>query len=342
MFKKDILIGVIGLTPQVITETIYCFYTKEPKFKIKEVYVITTLPGKEKIEEELLQKGRFDELCKILRTKIKFDENHIHLITDKNGNPLKDIRTIEDNKRVAEKIWEVLEEYTRNPDVRIHASVAGGRKTMGFFLAIFMCILGREGDTLSHVLVDEEKESSKFYFPKTKSEEEKLNLAIIPYIRLREFLRVEKPEKKIDFLGRIKSYQIELERVFFPHIQLDFEDKKVIVNNRDEIKMSEREFFLYSLFAKKAKEKVDFIDIQKILEYIPEHLEEYGRFFNFPDEFKDKIGKERIYELISRINSKIEKCSAPQKDILKVQKMGERKQRKYGLKIPDTRIEFKR
>jgi len=342
MPKKDILISVLGLTPQVITETIYCFYKKEPKFRIKEVYAITTLPAKMKIEEELFKKGRFYDLCKILKTKIKFDETHIHLITDKNGNPLKDIRTIEDNKRVAEKIWEVLEEHTKNPDVRIHASVAGGRKTMGVFLAIFMSLFGREGDTISHVLVDEEKESSNFYFPKTKKEEDKLSLAIIPYIRLREFLKVEKPEKRIDFLGRIKNYQIELEKIFYPHIQLDFEDKKVIVNNRDEIKMSEREFFIYSLFAEKAKKEEEFFEVQKIFEYLPKHLEEYGRYFNFKEDFFEKIEKQRIYEFISRINSKIESYFIPQKDLLKIKTMGERKQRKYGLKIPYNKIEIKK
>ncbi len=155
--KKHLLIAVCGLTPQVITETLYYFY-KIRKQPIKEVYVITTLPGKNKITETLFKGGILSKLCKILKISpedIKFNENMIHLITGKNGSPLEDIRTIEDNERVAEAVWNVIEEQTRQDNVIVHCSVAGGRKTMGVYAAIIMSLLGRKGDTLSHILVDD-------------------------------------------------------------------------------------------------------------------------------------------------------------------------------------------
>ena len=52
---KHILVSVVGLTPQVITETLYYFWCRAPsQVPITEVFALTTLPGKNKLEKALL------------------------------------------------------------------------------------------------------------------------------------------------------------------------------------------------------------------------------------------------------------------------------------------------
>lgn len=357
---KNILITVAGLTPQVITETIYCFHKlRNPPIKIDEVYVITTLPGKEKIKRELIENGIFNNLCKRLKAKITFGEKNIYLITEKNGNPLDDIRTLEHNEEVAETIWKVVEEHSKK-EVRIHASVAGGRKTMGVYLAMCMSLLGRKGDTLSHVLVDEEKESSNFYFPKTKEEEKKLSLVEIPYIRMSEVLKIEKPEKKINFVQRIKEYEELLKKIVIPDVVIDYEEKKVNADEFGEVRFSEREFFLYSLMAEKRKNaecKCEegcercFLDVPSILEKSEVHLEKFGRYFNYLQSlFLDSTNsknyiyenKSKIYEIISRVNTRIENSDILYKEIFKISNIGKRGNKRYGIKIPSKKLTIKR
>jgi hypothetical protein len=58
-------------------------------------------------------------------------------------------------------------------NVRLVASVAGGRKTMGALLFAIMSLLGRRDDALTHVLVNDPFDSPllkpRFYFPVTPS-----------------------------------------------------------------------------------------------------------------------------------------------------------------------------
>ncbi len=344
MSKKHILIAVCGLTPQVITETIYYFY-KIKKQPIKEVYVITTLPGKEKIKEALLKQGILNKLCKTLKINkdFKFGKDTIYLVTDKKGNPLDDIRTIYDNERVAEVIWDVVKEHTDREDVVVHCSVAGGRKTMGVYAGLVMSLLGRKHDTLSHILVDEKKESSDFYFPLSKADEDKLSLAEIPYLKLRELFNIT--EKKLNFVQRIRNYQKELDEGLIPKkVKITYEDKILDAGRSGRVKFSEREFFIYSLFAYKRKGcsckngcSKCFLDVSSITKEIPQHLKRYSNYFTQPKIFEN-MTKENIYEIITRIHTKIEKEDIFKKEFFKIQKHGKRQNLRYGLSIPSQKI----
>jgi CRISPR-associated protein (TIGR02584 family) len=92
----------------------------------------------------------------------------------------------------------IRNETDDDPDVRIHASTASGRKTMSIYLTAAMQLFGRAQDTLSHVLVTEEFEQMAdfFYIPPTprmlkrrdgqpvSTDNAKIYLADIPFIRL--------------------------------------------------------------------------------------------------------------------------------------------------------------
>jgi CRISPR-associated protein (TIGR02584 family) len=53
--KRNILLCVAGMTPQIITETLFAL-TQTQKVKLDEVQVITTLDGRDEVTETLLDK----------------------------------------------------------------------------------------------------------------------------------------------------------------------------------------------------------------------------------------------------------------------------------------------
>jgi len=61
---KRILLCVAGLTPQIITETLYSL-TQQRNERVDEIRVITTLAGRDRIMEVLLNDthGKFFEFC---------------------------------------------------------------------------------------------------------------------------------------------------------------------------------------------------------------------------------------------------------------------------------------
>ncbi|MGV6989746.1 CRISPR-associated ring nuclease Csm6 [Testudinibacter sp. P80/BLE/0925] len=204
--KKNILLSVTGMSPAVITETLYALVT-EKKFIPTELHVITTLPGKEEIMDALLgieggrkkAEGALAEFCADYHLPaIHFDESCIHVIQNSENMDLTDIRTPEENKLAADQIVGLVSEFCQRQDTALHASIAGGRKTMGFFLGYALSLYGREQDSLSHVLVEERYENlPTFFYPKPNTHmindlegieidvsQAKVMLAEIPWVRL--------------------------------------------------------------------------------------------------------------------------------------------------------------
>jgi len=205
--KREILIAVTGLTPQIITETLYYLtQCKKPPVNISEVYVLTTREGRKRIESLLLSKGsgKFFQFLKEygLEGKVLFSSTNVIVIKDNAGKELKDIITEEDNECAANQIIDFIRGITQDESVNLHCSVAGGRKTMGIYLGYAVQLFGRENDTLSHILVSEDFESHPDFFYKPKvsqkyktrngkiinTKDAKIRLAEIDYIHLRDKL----------------------------------------------------------------------------------------------------------------------------------------------------------
>ena len=207
---RRILLAVTGLSPQIVTETVYALAVapSPPRrpFVPTEVRLITTGEGAERAKLSLLhpERGWFHRLrVDYALPSIAFEPEHIHVLEDADGKPLDDIRTLRDNTRAADAITEVVRELTRD-DSALHVSIAGGRKTMGFYVGYALSLYGREQDRLSHVLVSHPFESNReFFYPTPKSElihspepnsrpydarDAEVTLAEIPFVRLREGL----------------------------------------------------------------------------------------------------------------------------------------------------------
>lgn len=197
---KNILLATIGASPQVLTETLYAIHQSGKPFP-DEVFVITTLSAKPLLTNGLFRDGHLQALKnEYLMPDFAFDESHIWLIEDDAGNPLEDAKSVEDQSDMADFITRTLFKLTSDPNLAIHTSLAGGRKTMAFYTGYAMSLLGREQDTLSHVFVDDNYEFVRDFWYPTKSEKwvtgknglgevdiskAQVTLAEIPFVRMR-------------------------------------------------------------------------------------------------------------------------------------------------------------
>jgi len=200
---KKILLAVSGLSPQIVTESLYALaFCREAPLVPDEVHLITTREGAERARLLLLSEtpGWFYQLCREYGLPaIAFDHHHIHIIQDHANLAMEDIRTPEDNAAAADCITRIVRDLTGDPDSMLHVSIAGGRKSMGFYLGYALSLFGRPRDEMSHVLVSHPYESLKdFFYPSKEKriiftrDEKPLDaskarvwLANIPFVRMR-------------------------------------------------------------------------------------------------------------------------------------------------------------
>jgi|25BtaG_2_1085352.scaffolds.fasta_scaffold00039_6 CRISPR-associated protein (TIGR02584 family) len=198
---RKVFLAVSGMSPQIITETLYALI-QEKHWIPDEVHLITTEQGKQNAVLQLLEGERhFQRLLKDYQVNqpVLFSEQNIAVIQDANGQVLADLRTPQDNETAADTICTVIRELTSDADTELHVSLAGGRKTMGFYAGYALSLFGRPQDRLSHVLVSEGYESLRDFFyptPTTRviydrdgksldASKAQVWLAEIPFVRLR-------------------------------------------------------------------------------------------------------------------------------------------------------------
>lgn len=208
MRKKHVLLAVTGMSPQVVTETLYAIHRDSRPWP-EEVRVITTAAGARKVREGLIERGYLARLCADYGRPVpRFDAEHILVVKGADGQPVDDARTLADHEALADFITRTVCDMTNRvePDgtrLCLHASLAGGRKTMTFYLGYAMSLFARPDDCLSHVLVDAAYEGlPDFYYPTPYSCEisardkrtkldaalAQVTLADIPFIRHRDYL----------------------------------------------------------------------------------------------------------------------------------------------------------
>ena len=163
--KKHTLLATTGASPQVVTETLYAIHDENLQWP-DDIYLITTSFGKSKAVEGLIEDGHLQRLCDELRRPMPaFDASHVLVTPGADGTEVKDARSREDHEALANFIMTEVRDRTKSADTSLHASLAGGRKTMTFYIGYAMSLFGRPQDTLSHVLVSEGYEGpNDFYF----------------------------------------------------------------------------------------------------------------------------------------------------------------------------------
>ena len=258
-FPRRILLCVTGLTPQIVTETLYALAVSHngvspaptgknltPVFIPTEIHIITTSEGAQRARLALLDpvSGEFHKLCRDYGLNgIDFSAENIHTIPDANGIALSDIRSPEDNARAADFLLEQVRKFCDDDNAVLHVSIAGGRKTMGFFLGYALSLVGRAQDRMSHVLVSAPFEAlTDFYFPpKTPrvlhtrdgkpvhTSDAQITLAEIPFVRLRHGLPEELQRGTASFGDAVFAVQQNITPV---SIEFDLPNKTVHCGGR--------------------------------------------------------------------------------------------------------------
>lgn len=176
---KAVLVAVTGLSPAIVTETLWALARRKPRLLPQRVAFITTATGAGIIEKQLFTprvdwKGMsvWDALRKSLKAgpdELIAEQPHIISIAEPatgRTRLLDDIRTPEENAAAAEFIFARVWDVVRDKDLHLIASVAGGRKTMGALLHSAVSLIGRQTDLLTHVLVDPPFDTLPgFFFP---------------------------------------------------------------------------------------------------------------------------------------------------------------------------------
>lgn len=216
--ERTLLLAVTGMSPAVVTETLFGIDRNGDSWP-KEIKVITTSKGKDKIAKGLIEEQQLEKLCQELsKPIIPFSNDHILVVPNAEGMPVEDARNLADHEALANFIMTTVRDEAQNENTRIHASIAGGRKTMTFYLGYAMSLFGRHYDKLSHVLVGENSEVFErcpdFYFPtrndhivhefngtEHNAKDATIILADIPFIRQRAVVPdlMKNMQDKIDF-----------------------------------------------------------------------------------------------------------------------------------------------
>jgi len=223
-YRRRVLLAVSGLSPQVVTETLYALAQRDRATMPNEVHLMTTSEGAERAQLLLLSRkpGWFRQLCREHGLSgVAFTPDHIHVAQDRRGRPLTDIRTPAENEALADQITELVRGFTSEASLQLHLSLAGGRKTMGFYAGYALSLYGREQDRLSHVLVSPPPFESHpdFFYPARRprtiqtpgrkpldAARAEVTLAEIPFVRMREKLSSQLVKGKAGFSATVAAY----------------------------------------------------------------------------------------------------------------------------------------
>lgn len=268
-FPRRILLAVTGLSPQIVTETLYALTVeRNPAWIPTEIQIVTTLRGTEEARLNLLSEERdwFRRLCRDYGLPpIAFGAGDIHVMRRRDGEALEDIRDEADNMAAADFITEHVRALTADTQASLHVSIAGGRKTMGFFLGYALSLFGRAQDRLSHVLVSSPFESHQdFYYPSPvtrvlhkdqqtfDAKDAKVWLGDIPFVRLRDGL----PEALLAGASRFPDSVIAAQRALAPpSLVVELSDRGVQIEAGDvAVDMAPADAAFYLLIARAAAE----------------------------------------------------------------------------------------
>ncbi len=264
--ERVIAVCLAGLSPAVVTEALYALaVARKPPIVPDEVHIITTVDAHRLLVRALLGPGgaiaRLRRDYALPATALRCSPRHVLVLRDARNRPLADIRTSADSRAAGEAIAAFLARLKRDPEVPLHCSVAGGRKSMGVLLALALQLVGRPGDRLYHVLVNEPFERiPDFCYPPARpqqyeldgrnvdSRRARIDLAEIPFVRLGGVTASLRPGRR-SFAARTAHVEAAVAQRFSRiHLRLEEEQRRIVVDGV-ETPVSPQDFVIYRLYA---------------------------------------------------------------------------------------------
>ncbi len=369
---KRVMLSVLGLSPQVLTEALYAL--NQENRMVNEIHVITTRTGKDLIHSRLLASGegayfKFLEEYDIPKSLVSFDPSNIHVLKDNSQYELDDIVSPEHNEILIEKCMNLTWELTSNDSQAVYFMIAGGRKTMSACLALAAQFYGRPQDRIFHVLVSPEFENSRdFFYPPKKprlvatidktgarcfrdSKDAKIWLISMPFVSVRDKLRSEDLEKPAD----PDSLMASLIRDNPPGLEIDLSEGFLTYKLR-RLDLKPTELALLTFFAwirKKCgcnKEECAncFLSINEIT--TPDNQKKIAQFYSQIRPYTSMDSKHGITKLDgdnfasyrTKLNNAIKKHFGAYGDPLTINSLGPKLEKRYGIFLDPKNITIKR
>jgi len=226
-YPRRALVCLVGLSPQVVTETLYALATSaDEPFLPTALHIVTTSVGAQRVHEQLLAEGRLQALVESYfgGQALAFDVGTQLHVVQRDGVPLWDIQSAEDHTALADTVLRLVRGLARDEQCAIHASLAGGRKSMGFYIGYVLSLLGRAQDRLSHVLVEPSQFESRpdFFYPPPEpvllpghgtplsTADARVSLAPVSFVRISAGLHEQLQRDDLDFEGLVRRAQAAL------------------------------------------------------------------------------------------------------------------------------------
>lgn len=255
--SEIILLAVMGMSPAVLTETVWALAHAHPPVIPHKVFVITTLPGADAVRQILFREGGWHRLLRTLAAEGKDLEGRLEfgpatsciLPIPRPGasGDLEDITTSEESAAAADLIMREVRKFTEDDSTTLIASVAGGRKTMGVLLAQCVSLLGRPRDRLCHVLVSRPFDSPEmqplFLFPEPglkhrfrgrlyRSESAAVELTEIPFVPFRALYEQTFRRAPISYMSLVRGLRQSAVPASVPAVTVDWKAGRVLVGDR--------------------------------------------------------------------------------------------------------------
>jgi CRISPR-associated protein (TIGR02584 family) len=293
-YSKRVLLVVIGMTPQIVTETLYKLAVdSDPLYIPTEIHLITTKEGANSAKIALLgtanDKGWFYTFCEDYGiSDISFNKDNIHIIADTEGQFIDDNQSSEHNKIASDFITNKVKEFTQDSSTSLHVSLAGGRKTMSYYAGYALSLYGRWQDRLSHVLVNMPFMNNKdFFYPRPKAQrfvvdnrhystdEANIILSDIPYVRM----RYQVPEALLEGTAGFQETVAKIQKFNeAPSVELFIKQRKIEFNGVA-LKLAPADFAFYIWMCKRKQTGLPPL-ILDADEFMSEYLEAYAHFTN--------------------------------------------------------------
>lgn len=288
--RKKILVAVTGMSPQIITETVYALH-KNHAWLPEKILVLTTLAGRQQIVQQLLgEQGYFQRLRDdYALPEIEFGEHTVSVISE-NGVDLDDIRTPQQNHAAADLIVRTIYDLCSDDDTELHVSIAGGRKSMGFYIGYALSLFGRVQDKMSHVLVEEDFEQNReFFYPPSKPQflnvkngmkdasQAQVMLAEIPFVRMADGKPPFPFDRHSTFSQAVRQTQAMLADV---KMTLNPHTRMLSLGDIADIELPAAEFCIYQVMAewKQQGKELCFFDSEIQTAFTDDYFRHYCRY----------------------------------------------------------------
>jgi len=265
---RNILIITVGTTPQIVTETVHALLSRSDPFVPHEIHLVTTTRAAAAFAPVMGRGGKLRQLYAALGREADFVDPVLVPVLDARGEPVGDVRTEPEAIAFGNTVTRLIAAFAEDRGVRIHVSLAGGRKSMGWYAGAALSLFGHDQDELSHVLVEPEEfemcpdfwwptESDHWVAHKFLKDEAgaprrynarlgRIDMALIPFVRLAPILsEAAFPRGLVDYAAVVDAVRESL-AAYKVRIVLD---QRTLVVGRQRLRLQQKQAAFYALAA---------------------------------------------------------------------------------------------